>query len=147
MLTNNNLSSNVKSIQRVLPSLSDDTSLVFLPLSHVLQRTGSYVHFSHGVTQVFAHSMSTVAEDLKIVRPNIAVSVPRLYEKMYNTVMEGAGLKRKLVRWAREVGEAWADEKLAGRNQAAFSSSCTLSLTLWCSDKSDRRWVAECDTS
>ena len=115
MLTNNNLSSNVKSIQRVLPSVSDDTSLVFLPLSHVLQRTGSYVHFSHGVTQVFAHSMSTVAEDLKIVRPNIAVSVPRLYEKMYNAVMEVQGIKRKLVRWARGVGEAWADEKLAGR--------------------------------
>ena len=115
VLTHNNLSSNVKSVELVLPPVSEDTSLVFLPLSHVLQRMVSLLHFSGGVTQAFAHSMHTVAEDLKIVRPNIAVSVPRLYEKVYNTVMEAQGIKRMLVQWAREVGGAWADEKLAGR--------------------------------
>ena len=115
MLTHDNLSSNVKSVERVLPSVSEDTSLVFLPLSHVLQRMVSLLHFSGGVTQVFAHSMYTVAEDLKIVRPNVAASVPRLYEKVYNTVMEVQGIKRMLVQWAREVGGAWADERLAGR--------------------------------
>ena len=115
MLTHNNLWSNVKSIERVLPPVSDDTSLVFLPLSHVLQRMVSLLHFSGGVTQAFAHSMYTVAEDFKIVRPNIAVSVPRLYEKVYNTVMEAQGINKVLVQWAREVGGAWADEKLAGR--------------------------------
>ncbi len=79
ILTHNNLASNVKAVQRILPPVADDTALVFLPLSHVLQRMSSYVHFSDGVTQVFTHSMDTVAEDLKIVRPNVAVSVPRLY--------------------------------------------------------------------
>ena len=49
------------------------------------------------------------------MRPNIAVSVPRLYEKVFNAVMEAQGFKKKLVQWAREVGEAWADQKLAGR--------------------------------
>ena len=115
VLTHNNLSSNVQAVQRILPLVSNETSLVFLPLSHVLQRMVSYVHFSDGVTQAFAHSMDTVAEDLKIVRPNIAVSVPRLYEKVFNAVMEAQGFKKKLVQWAREVGQAWADQKLAGR--------------------------------
>ena len=49
------------------------------------------------------------------MRPNIAVSVPRLYEKVFNAVMEVQGIKKKLVQWAREVGDAWADQKLAGR--------------------------------
>ena len=115
ILTHNNLSSNVKAVKQVLPPVVGDTSLVFLPLSHVLQRMVSFLHFSNGVTQVFAHSMYTVAEDLKIVRPNIAVSVPRLYEKVYNTVMEAQGVKKILVQWAREVGGAWAEEKLAHR--------------------------------
>ena len=115
ILTHNNLASNVKAVQRILPSVADDVALVFLPLSHVLQRMSSYIHFSDGVTQVFAHSMDTVAEDLKIVRPNIVVSVPRLYEKVYNEVMEAQGIKKMLVQWAREVGGAWTDEKLAGR--------------------------------
>ena len=120
MLTHNNVSSNVRSITRVLPTKTGDSSLVFLPLSHVFQRTGSYLHFSHGVTQVFAHSMSTVAADLKIVRPHIAISVPRLYEKIYNVIMEMQGIKKKVVQWAREVGEAWADEKLAGREPSGI---------------------------
>ncbi|MCH7935424.1 MAG: AMP-binding protein, partial [Gemmatimonadetes bacterium] len=115
ILTHQNLSSNVHAVQRVLPPESNETSLVFLPLSHVLQRMVSLLHFSDGVTQAFAHSMETVAEDLRIVRPNVAVSVPRLYEKMFNAVMETQGFKKKLVRWAREVGGAWADQKLAGR--------------------------------
>ena len=115
ILTHNNLSSNVRAVQRVLPPESDDTSLVFLPLSHVLQRMTSFLHFSDGVTQAFAHSMDTVAEDLMTVRPNVAVSVPRLYEKVFNKVMEARGIQKKLVQWAREVGDAWADQKLAGR--------------------------------
>ena len=115
MLTHNNLASNVKAVQRVLPRVADETSLVFLPLSHVLQRMVSLLYFSDGVTQVLAHSMETVAEDLTIVRPNIAVSVPRLYEKVYNAVMEAQGIKKMLVQWAREVGGAWTVEKLAGR--------------------------------
>ncbi len=119
MLTHDNLSSNVKSIERLLPPVSEDSSLVFLPLSHVLQRMVSLLHFSAGVTQVFAHSMHTVAEDLRIVRPNVAASVPRLYEKIYSTVMGTQGLKKMLVQWAREVGGAWADEKLAGREPTA----------------------------
>ena len=120
MLTHNNLSSNVKSVDRLLPQVSEETSLVFLPLSHVLQRMVFLLHFSAGVTQAIAHSMYTVAEDLKIVCPNISVSVPRLYEKVYNTVMEARGIKKVLVQWAREMGGAWADEKLAGREPSGF---------------------------
>ena len=47
ILTHNNLSSNVKAAQSVLPPVKGDTSLVFLPLSHVLQRMVSFfkAHF------------------------------------------------------------------------------------------------------
>ncbi len=115
MLTHNNLWSNVTAAGRMLPRKEGDTALVFLPLSHVLQRMVSYLYFSRGDTAAYAHSIHKVADDIKVVRPSIVVSVPRLYEKVYNAVMEAEGLKKKLVQWAREVGEAWAEEKLAGR--------------------------------
>ena len=120
ILTHNNLSANVKAVDGVLPLITGDDALVFLPLSHVLQRMVSFIYFSKGMTQVFAHSVYTVAEDLKIVCPNVAVSVPRLYEKVYNTVMEAQGIKKMLVQWAREVGGAWADQKLAGRKPSGL---------------------------
>ncbi len=115
VLTHNNLSSNVQAGRLMLPQISGDTALVFLPLSHVLQRMVSFLFFCEGVTQAFAHSMYTLAEDLKTVSPDVAVSVPRLFEKVYNEVMETKGITKRIVRWARAVGEAWADEKLAGR--------------------------------
>ena len=92
----------------------------FLPLSHVFQRMADYLFFSSGVTIVYAHSMSSVADDFKLVRPTVAVSVPHLYEKIYNGVMEAEGLKKKLIEWAGRVGGAWADEVLAGRIPGMF---------------------------
>jgi long-chain acyl-CoA synthetase len=53
------------------------------------------------------------------VRPTIAISVPRLYEKMYARVLEnalaGGAVKKRIFFWARQVADRWADEKLAGR--------------------------------
>jgi long-chain acyl-CoA synthetase len=63
----------------------------------------------------YPRSLETVADDLRTVRPTVQVSVPRVYEKVYNKVMEAEGVKGRLVQWAREVGEAWVAETLADR--------------------------------
>ena len=119
MLTHNNLWSNVASSALLLPRQEGDTALVFLPLSHVLQRMASYLYFARGDPAAYAHSMTTVAEDMRLVQPHIVASVPRLYEKVYNAVMEAEGLKKRLIQWADKVGEAWAEETLAGREPSA----------------------------
>lgn len=120
MLTHNNLWSNVTATTRVFSHEKGDNSLVFLPLSHVLQRMVSYWLFFQGDTVTYAHSMETVADDIKLVRPSIVVSVPRLYEKIYNAVTNADGLKRKLVQWAQRTGAYWAEDKLSGREPSYF---------------------------
>ena len=115
VLTHNNIYSNVKSTTAVIPFDETDTTLSFLPLSHILQRMGDYLFFSQGVTIVYARSMKTIAEDLLTARPTKVIAPPRFYEKIYQKVLERRGVQGLIVRWAREVGEAWTDEKLAGR--------------------------------
>jgi long-chain acyl-CoA synthetase len=115
VLSHNNLFSNVKSVSKVIPVGEADTTLSFLPLSHILQRMVDYLFFSRGATVVYGRSMKTIAEDLLEVRPTKVVAPPRFYEKSYQKVMEIRGASGLTVRWAREVGEAWADERLAGR--------------------------------
>ncbi len=115
VLTHNNLFSNVQAASMVIPVDETDRTLSFLPLSHILQRMVDYLFFSRGSTITYARSMGTIAEDLKISRPTKVVATPRLFEKSYQKVMEQPGVKSLIVRWAREVGEAWADERLAGR--------------------------------
>ncbi|MEX2527764.1 MAG: long-chain fatty acid--CoA ligase [Gemmatimonadota bacterium] len=115
MLTHNNLGSNVRASRQALRTGPDDLTLSFLPLSHVFQRMVDYLLFNTGCTIAYARSLDTVAEDLKLVRPTLCVSVPRLYEKVYNKVTSATGVKGFLVQWAREVGDAWTEETQAGR--------------------------------
>ena len=115
LLTHANIGSNVRVCRTLLDISETDTTLSFLPLSHVLQRMVDYVFFSVGCTIAYARDMTTVAEDLRIVRPTVVVSVPRLYEKVYNAVTGATGVKGLLVGWAVSVGLAHADAVLQGR--------------------------------
>ena len=114
-LTHNNLYSNCKATGLHIPVDDTDSTLSFLPLSHSLQRLADYLFFSSGSVINYGRSLQTIAADLQIVKPTKVVGPPRFYEKTYQKVMEQTGINGLVVRWAREVGEAWADEKLAGR--------------------------------
>lgn len=115
VLTHNNLFSNVTAAGQIIPIDETDNTLSFLPLSHILQRMVDFLFLSKGAAICYGRSIQTVPEDLKTTRPTIVVASPRLYEKFYQRVMERTGVEGLIVRWAREVGEAWAEEKLAGR--------------------------------
>ncbi|HEX2203534.1 MAG TPA: long-chain fatty acid--CoA ligase [Longimicrobium sp.] len=122
MLTHHNLASNVAGIlqhgfDRVIRK--GDVTLSFLPLSHVFERIVDYIYFDVGCTTTYAESMDKVADNLLEVSPTVAVSVPRLFEKIYARVTAATGVKAKLVAWARRVGEAVADARLAGRTPPA----------------------------
>jgi long-chain acyl-CoA synthetase len=119
MLTHDNFHSNVMASRRAVPFTGGDTALSFLPLSHVFERMGDYMFFSCGTSIAYVASLDDVAAALQSVRPTMAMSVPRLYEKMYARVLEnaqgGGAVKWRIFRWARAVANRWADEKLAGR--------------------------------
>ena len=121
MLTHNNLYTNVRACSQVLPIDQRDSSLSFLPLSHVFQRMVDYLFFNLGCSIAYARSIQLVTEDLKEVRPTFACSVPRLYEKIYATVSDARGLKGVVVRWAMAVGAKWAEATLAGRRPRAVT--------------------------
>ena len=114
MLTHNNIASNVLASSIVLPIGPDDNTASFLPLSHILQRMVDYLFFHVGCRIAYPRSILTVVEDFAYIKPTVAVSVPRLYEKIYNGVMEGRGLKKKIVNWAVGVADRVADVRLAG---------------------------------
>ncbi len=103
MLTHDNVASNRWAVAEVLDIGPDDASLSFLPLSHVLQRMVDYVFFASGCT-ISHGSIETVADDMKRLRPTVLASVPRLYEKVYQKVLDAGGLKGKLVAWAVNTG-------------------------------------------
>jgi len=121
MLTHRNFCSNVDATLEVLEVDPHDECLSFLPLSHSFERMGDYAMWVAGVAINYAESIEAVPQNMAEVRPTVMLSVPRLYEKMYARVLEGAmagsASKRGILRWEKRNPEAWADFALAGRTR------------------------------
>ena len=119
VLSHDNIFSNVMAVLEVFRIGPTDSTLSFLPLSHIFERmAGHYTMFYAGATIHYAESVDTVPANLMEVSPTIVTSVPRLYEKMYARVLEnalaGGPVKKRIFFWAKDVGERWADHTLAG---------------------------------
>jgi long-chain acyl-CoA synthetase len=89
MLTHRNVLENVKSVlARVLP-LQSDVFLSFLPLSHTFERTaGYYLPIACGSCVAYVRSIAQIGDDLKLIKPTVVVSVPRIYERIYAKIQE-----------------------------------------------------------
>jgi long-chain acyl-CoA synthetase len=118
MLSHSNFVSNVVSLTEVIDFREDDTALSFLPLSHVLERTATFLFLHVGSTIAYAESVEAVAANLVEVRPTVVISVPRLFEKIYARVMDqvmaGSRLKRGIFVWALATGKKYAAKTIAG---------------------------------
>jgi long-chain acyl-CoA synthetase len=90
MLSHGNLASNCAALGRRLDLRAGDVALSFLPLSHVFERTGDYVLFAAGVSIAYAESVDTITANMAEIRPQVAMCVPRLFEKMYARIVESA---------------------------------------------------------
>ncbi len=119
MLSHGNFASNVKTLASVVEFNAGDTILSFLPLSHVLERMTTFAFLYKGCSIGYAESLETVAENLLEIRPQIMISVPRLFDKIYarviDNVMAGSKLKKRIFFWALKTGKSCAQEKLLKR--------------------------------
>ncbi len=113
MLTHGNFISNiVATFDESDLFTASDVALSYLPLSHVLERTAQYGFLRTGVSLYYASGFDQVGRELKEVRPTVATSVPRLFEKMYAKICEvgrsSGGLKRTLFERALRCGDVYA---------------------------------------
>lgn len=95
---------------------SRDRSLTFLPFAHVLGRIEIFGHALIGYTMAFAQDIERLRVDLIDVKPTIIVAVPRVFEKIYNSILAQADisrLKNHLFKWALSVGREVSQQKLA----------------------------------
>lgn len=112
ILTHRNIVSNVKAAHEAIHITETDRCLSFLPLCHSFERTGGYYAMIAGGAEIYyAESVDTVAKNMTEVHPTIVVSVPRLFEKIYNlvnkSVKEGSAVQQYIFSWALEVGERY----------------------------------------
>jgi len=118
MLSHRGFTHQVDALNRFFTLGPGDVSLCFLPLSHALERAWTYMVLANGCLNTYVPDPRTVAEQLVLAQPSLLVSVPRLYEKVFNTAKEkvaGSPLKQQIMAWALRTGTAYHRELVAGR--------------------------------
>jgi len=83
-----------------LTSLSDrDTSLCFLPLSHIFEKAWTYFCLDSAIQVYVNHDPRMIQDVIKEVRPTCMCSVPRFWEKAYTAIQEKMSAMSPVARW------------------------------------------------
>lgn len=136
MLTHHNIVYNAMACKDSFPFRDNPQGkmLSFLPLNHIFERCISYIYLFSGISIYYAESMDTIGENLKEVKPDGFMTVPRLLEKVYERIMatgnQLTGVKRSLFFWSvalaekydyNNKGSAWYRFQLNLANKLVFS--------------------------
>lgn len=91
-LTHSNLVYEIRGAKDCFPTLLDkgEKMLVFLPLAHVLARAITLAAFANKVTLGFTSDIKNLVPTFAVFKPTLVVSVPRVFEKVYNTAEQNA---------------------------------------------------------
>ena len=97
MLSHWNILFDSDSALEIVQMYADDLLISFLPLSHTFERTvGYYIPMMVGASIAYARSIQELGEDLQTIKPTLMISVPRIYERVYNKIQAGLAEKSPL---------------------------------------------------
>jgi len=107
MISHKNLVSNFKACQFLAPFELNWRALSFLPLNHVYERMISMLYLYKCVSIYYAEGIETIGDNLKEIKPQIFVSVPRLIERVYEKITATGekltGFKGKIFGWSIDL--------------------------------------------
>jgi long-chain acyl-CoA synthetase len=111
---------NIDAAPVVLPISSEDSVIVFLPSAHIAQRIVlQMVPLRMGTPIWFSESLARLPNELKSIRPTIFFAPPRVWERMYATILtevkKKSGVARKLFHGALGLGMEAARYRQEGR--------------------------------
>lgn len=112
MLNHSNFNEAMISNTNRLQTLNDkDTSIAFLPLSHVFERTWCYLCIFKGVTIYINQNPTEIQQTIKDVRPTLMCAVPRFWEKVFAGVQENISkfspFMQGIVTWGLVTGHKY----------------------------------------
>jgi len=153
MLTHSNLLSEIEAVlSSGLRSLlmPGKRLLMFLPMAHVLAHAITLVAIRSGVAVGFYNDIPNLVPEFAVFRPSLILSVPRVFEKVYNTARQKAhddgkgkvfdmaaetaiayntAKERKSVGLALRVRHAVFDRLVYAKLRAALGGVCELAIS------------------
>jgi long-chain acyl-CoA synthetase len=151
-LTHSNLLYETRGAKECLPTLLSEGQrlLVFLPLAHVLARALTLSAFANKGTVGFTSDIKNLVPMFAVFKPTVVVSVPRVFEKVYNTAEQNAANdgKGRIFAMAVQTAVDWSqaqdrggpglllrarhalfDRLVYGKLRAALGGNCRASVS------------------
>ena len=89
ILTHRNIMSNVAAVHQVFPIEATDVSLSFLPWAHAYGQTIElHILVSMGASTAFNREVPRLLADMAEVKPTLLITVPRVFNRLHDRVMQ-----------------------------------------------------------
>ncbi len=124
MITHANLYHTVINATKMHSYEEGDFGIAFLPLTHMLQRMTVYAALHLNIVGAYAESIDKLVDNFRELRPTVQVSVPQIFERIYNRVHQmldsGSSWRRRIFQWALAVGRQASHYRQANRSLPPF---------------------------
>ncbi|MDE5799654.1 MAG: long-chain fatty acid--CoA ligase, partial [Paramuribaculum sp.] len=85
--------------ERLTQLTDSDTSICFLPLSHIFEKAWTYFCLYSGMSVAINNDPHDIQRSLREVKPTCMCSVPRFWEKVYTGVQEKLSEMKGIRKW------------------------------------------------
>ncbi len=111
MLSHRNLVSNFTTHANNFDMGPAHKAISFLPLCHIFERIVNYNFLYKGIGMYYVETLAQIMPAIKEVQPHIFCGVPRLLERVYNSILTKGkqlkGIKKWLFFWAVDLGRIY----------------------------------------
>jgi long-chain acyl-CoA synthetase len=125
-LTHDNWVYEAEAIQALGFLTPDDAQYLWLPLAHSFGKVLEVAQLRIGFATGIDGRVERIVDNLKVIRPTFVAAVPRIFEKVYAKILEGAhqggALKQAIFHWAFAVGRAYSEREREGRRPGPWLS-------------------------
>lgn len=123
LLMHGNWTSNHHARMKVFPELvATDRTLSLLPWAHAFGLGELHTFTAIGASMGFMENVGTIVADMAKVQPTFLLAVPRIFNKVYDTIVtrvsDAGGLKKKLFDAGVEAGKE--RRRLAEKGRSSF---------------------------
>ena len=115
ILSHANIVSNVNAVQSMLPIGGEDRSLSFLPWAHSFGHTCElHTLLSRGASMAICEAVDKIVANLSEVQPTLLMSVPRIFNKIYDGVNKQMTEKPAIIRSLFQAGMRASNKQKKG---------------------------------
>ncbi|MDQ3231210.1 MAG: AMP-binding protein [Pseudobdellovibrionaceae bacterium] len=115
LLSHGNILSQIVAVKQRYDFNAEDRTLSFLPWAHIFGQTGEvHVLIAMGFSSAFSESVSKILDNLGEIKPTMMMSVPRIFNRIYESVTNKIHRGPAVIRWIFKIGMIGAQNRREG---------------------------------